>query len=321
MLKALLRSLRTGVVTVSYPASPAPVPERFRGAPTVRAGAAFDRLPKPASCPSGALAVRDGSPPRYTIDLARCIFCGRCAGAETGLELGHQIELASRRRESLVVQFERSPEGKAAVLPPAPAAEQVAQRIHQILGRSLALRHLDAGSCNGCDWELTTLLNPVYDVRRLGIDFVASPRHADGVIVTGPVTRNLEQAVRKTWEAVPEPRIVVAVGACASSGGLPGKSYASAGGVGEVLPVDVFIPGCPPRPEAIIFGILLALGRTSPPLAKPAAAATSALSSPPAPAASAPLPKVGRAGGAGEGLAGARTHLLHRRKAWDGRMG
>lgn len=106
-------------------------------------------------------------------------------------------------------------------------------------------------------------MNPVYDVRRLGIDFVASHRHADGVIVTGPVTRNLETAVRRTYEAVPEPRMVIAVGACACSGGIVGRSYASAGGVAEVLPVDVLVPGCPPRPEAIIFGILLTLGRAA----------------------------------------------------------
>jgi Ni,Fe-hydrogenase III small subunit len=146
-------------------------------------------------------------------------------------------------------------------LPSPPPAAEVAKQIRRTLGRSLSLRHLDSGSCNACDWELTALLNPVYDVRRLGIDFVASPRHADGVIVTGPVTRNLETAVRRTYEAVPEPRIVIAVGACATSGGIVGRSYASAGGVAEVLPVDVFIPGCPPRPEAIIFGILLAVGR------------------------------------------------------------
>jgi len=130
-----------------------------------------------------------------------------------------------------------------------------------VLGRSLHLRHLDAGSCNACDWELSALLNPVYDVRRLGIDFVASPRHADGVVVTGPVTRNLETAVRRTFEAVPDPRIVIAVGACAASGGIVGEGYASAGGVDRVLPVDVYIPGCPPRPEALLFGILVAVGR------------------------------------------------------------
>jgi Ni,Fe-hydrogenase III small subunit len=101
----------------------------------------------------------------------------------------------------------------------------------------------------------------VYDVRRLGIDVVASPRHADGLVVTGPVTRNLETAVRRTFNAVPDPRIVIAVGACAASGGIVGEGYASAGGVDGILPVDVYIPGCPPRPEAIIFGILVALGR------------------------------------------------------------
>src|SRR5664280_1732277 len=115
--------------------------------------------------------------------------------------------------------------------------------------------------CNACDWELAALLNPVYDVRRLGIDFVASPRHADGVVVTGPITRNLETAVRRTVEAVPDPRIVIAVGACAASGGIFGEGYASAGGVDRVLPVDVYIPGCPPRPEAILFGIMVAIGR------------------------------------------------------------
>ncbi len=301
MLKALLRSLRTGVVTVSYPAAPAPVPERFRGQPTVRPGAAFDALPKPSVCPSGALSLQGqegggGGAARYAIDVGRCVFCGRCSG--DGIAMGRQLELASRKREGLVVQLERGAEGLAVERQPtaqAAAADEVARRIKEVLGRSLALRHLDAGSCNGCDWELTTLLNPVYDVRRLGIDFVASPRHADGVIVTGPVTRNLEQAVRKTLEAVPEPRIVVAVGACACSGGIAGQSYASAGGVAEVLPVDVFIPGCPPRPEAIIFGVLLALGRAAPPAREAGTAIAPAASAPSssAPAAAGPLPKAG----------------------------
>ncbi len=177
------------------------------------------------------------------------------------IELGRQVELASRQRRGLVVELEADKDGRVVTLPSPPPGPEVAAQIRRTLGRSLALRHLDSGSCNACDWELTALLNPVYDVRRLGIDFVASPRHADGVIVTGPVTRNLETAVRRTYEAVPEPRIVIAVGACATSGGMVGRSYASAGGVAEVLPVDVFIPGCPPRPEAIIFGILLAVGR------------------------------------------------------------
>ena len=116
-----------------------------------------------------------------------------------------------------MVELEADEAGRVVALPCPPPGPEVAEQIRRTLGRSLALRHLDSGSCNACDWELTALLNPVYDVRRLGVDFVASPRHADGVIVTGPVTRNLETAVRRTYEAVPEPRIVIAVGACATS--------------------------------------------------------------------------------------------------------
>ncbi|MBW6496504.1 MAG: hypothetical protein K0B16_18500 [Burkholderiaceae bacterium] len=263
MLRAILRSLRTGVVTIDYPQRPARVPERFRGAPAARENARFDALPGPSCCPSGAIVggPPGEEPPRQTIDLGRCLFCGRCAEEAAGaLELGRQVELAAHTRTRLVVTLEPAAGGRVTAPPPPPDTE-VAERIRRVLGRSLHLRHLDSGSCNACDWELTALLNPVYDVRRLGIDFVASPRHADGVVVTGPVTRNLETAVHRTWEAVPAPRVVIAVGACAVSGGIAGTSYASAGGVGEVLPVDVFIPGCPPRPEAILFGLLLAVGR------------------------------------------------------------
>ena len=262
MLTALLRSLRTGVVTIRYPDEPAQPPARYRGAPRVQPGAVMATLPPPSVCPSGAIA---GGPSRYAIDRARCLYCGFCAEAslDGAIALGRQVELGARKRESLVVEVESDAEGRAVPLPAPPPAEEVAEGIRGTLGRSLQLRHLDSGSCNACDWELTALLNPVYDVRRLGIDFVASPRHADGVIVTGPMTRNLELAARRTYAAVPEPRVVIAVGACASSGGIVGRGYASAGGVAEVLPVDVFIPGCPPRPEAIIFGILLAVGRVS----------------------------------------------------------
>jgi Ni,Fe-hydrogenase III small subunit/formate hydrogenlyase subunit 6/NADH:ubiquinone oxidoreductase subunit I len=260
MLTAILRSLRTGIVTIRYPEAPAHPPERFRGAPTVCPGSTVGKLPPASVCPSGAIT---NGPGRYGIDVGRCIFCGRCAESslDGAIELGRQVELATRQRKGLVVEVQSDHDGRAVELPSPPPGAEVAEQIRRTLGRSLALRHLDSGSCNACDWELTALLNPVYDVRRLGIDFVASPRHADGVIVTGPVTRNLETAVRRTYDAVPEPRIVIAVGACATSGGIVGRSYASAGGVAEVLPVDVFIPGCPPRPEAIIFGILLAIGR------------------------------------------------------------
>lgn len=138
---------------------------------------------------------------------------------------------------------------------------ELAARIRRHLGRSLHIRHLDSGSCNGCDWELNALLNPYYDLQRLGMDFVASPRHADLLLVTGVMTRNLADAARRTYEAMPEPRLVVAVGACAVGGGVFAKTYAADGAASPVLPIDVFVPGCPPRPEAIINGLLIAAGR------------------------------------------------------------
>jgi Ni,Fe-hydrogenase III small subunit/formate hydrogenlyase subunit 6/NADH:ubiquinone oxidoreductase subunit I len=264
MLRIVIDALRTGVVTTRYPAEPSVPPDRFRGAPVLRPGS---RLPPPTVCPTGALSERlDAGRRHVTLDLARCIFCGRCAEDpwKDAVAMGRDFELAARHRADLRIEVVADDAAVPVVGPaPDPAAEaaRASSEIHRVLGRSLHLRHLDAGSCNACDWELSALLNPVYDVRRLGIDFVASPRHADGVAVTGPVTRNLTTAVRRTVEAVPEPRVVIAVGACAASGGIVGEGYASAGGVDRVLPVDVYIPGCPPRPEAILFGILVAIGR------------------------------------------------------------
>ncbi len=144
------------------------------------------------------------------------------------------------------------------------AARRLRRTIERTLGRSLHVRHLDTGSCNGCDWEVAALLNPYHDVQRLGIDFVASPRHADLLLVTGTMTRNLEEAARRTYEAMPTPRLVVAVGACAINGGVFAGSYAARDGIGDVLPVDVLVPGCPPRPEALIHGLLVAVGRMAP---------------------------------------------------------
>jgi Ni,Fe-hydrogenase III small subunit len=139
--------------------------------------------------------------------------------------------------------------------------QKVSERIGRVLGRSLAIRQVDAGSCNGCELEISALSNPIYDLERLGIQFVASPRHADMLLVTGPVTRNMELALWKAYQATADPKVVVAVGACGISGGIFGRNYATVGGVNEVVPVDVFIPGCPPRPEALLYGILLAVGR------------------------------------------------------------
>jgi Ni,Fe-hydrogenase III small subunit len=264
MLRIVLNALRTGVVTTRYPAEPAVTPDRFRGAPLLRPGS---HLPPPSVCPTGAISERFDAEGRHVaLDLARCVFCGRCAEDPwaDAITMGRDFELSARRRDDLRIEVVADGPAIApaeSALHPDADADRVSSEIHRVLGRSLHLRHLDAGSCNACDWELAALLNPVYDVRRLGIDVVASPRHADGVMVTGPVTRNLETAVRRTFEAIPDPRVVIAVGACAASGGIVGEGYASAGGVDRVLPVDVYIPGCPPRPEAIIFGLLVAVGR------------------------------------------------------------
>ena len=141
------------------------------------------------------------------------------------------------------------------------AGAELRGAIARSLGRSLAIREVDAGSCNGCEMEIQGLNNPIYDIERFGIHFVASPRHADMLLVTGPVTRNMELALRKTYDAMPAPRLVVAVGACGCSGGIFGINYASLGGVDRILPVDVYIPGCPPNPHALLHGILMAIGR------------------------------------------------------------
>jgi len=142
-----------------------------------------------------------------------------------------------------------------------PQPEAVRTEVQRLLGRALNIRQLDAGSCNGCEAEITALTNPYYDLERFGIHFVASPKHADMLLVTGPVTRNMTEAVRATYEAVPAPKLVVAVGACGCSGGLFAGSHAVTGAVDAVIPVDRYIPGCPPTPAMILSGILEVLGR------------------------------------------------------------
>ena len=140
-------------------------------------------------------------------------------------------------------------------------AERIQRDLLATLGRALAIRHVDAGSCNGCELEIHALDNPYYNLEGLGIKFVASPRHADMLLVTGPVTRNMEMALKRTYDAMPDPKLVVAVGDCGRDGGLFGESYATCGGVDKVIPVDVAVPGCPPPPLDILTGILTAISR------------------------------------------------------------
>ena len=148
---------------------------------------------------------------------------------------------------------------------PAPTADPAREsdRIHadilKLLGRALAIRQIDAGSCNGCELEIHALNNPYYNIEGCGIKFVASPRHADLLLVTGPVSRNMEIAVKRTYDATPDPKLVVAVGDCGCSGGVFGESYASCGRVSNVIPVDVAVQGCPPPPVEILRGILSAI--------------------------------------------------------------
>ena len=152
---------------------------------------------------------------------------------------------------------------------PEPAAEMVvAARLHEdilrTLGRALTIRQVDAGSCNGCELEIHALGNPYYNIEGAGIKFVASPRHADMLLVTGPVSKHMAIALRRTYDATPDPKLVVAVGDCGCTGGIFGESYATLGGVGSVIPVDVAVPGCPPSPTALLQGILAAISTAAP---------------------------------------------------------
>jgi Ni,Fe-hydrogenase III small subunit len=143
-------------------------------------------------------------------------------------------------------------------------ADALQSQILAVMGRALCIRAVDAGSCNGCELEIHALNNPLYNLEGLGIRFVASPRHADLLLVTGPVARNMEVALTRTYQATPDPKLVVAVGDCGCTGGIFGESYASCGRVSNVIPVDVAVPGCPPSPRRILSGILTAISKTAP---------------------------------------------------------
>jgi Ni,Fe-hydrogenase III small subunit/formate hydrogenlyase subunit 6/NADH:ubiquinone oxidoreductase subunit I len=264
MFKILQKTLRTGIVTTDYPVSEAKLPGHFRGKPSFDFERWQDARPAAEVCPTEAISFRDDGDTRIvTVDYGRCIFCGLCAGE--AVRITQEFELATRSRNRLVrtATYGLNPDGTHSRF--IAGEEAIGQTVHDeiknLLGRSLSIREVDAGSCNGCELEIIALNNPIYDIERFGIHFVASPRHADMLLVTGPVTRNMELALLKTFRATPDPKVVVAVGACGISGGIFGESYASLGGVDNVVPVDVYIPGCPPRPQALLHGILLAIGR------------------------------------------------------------
>lgn len=201
-----------------------------------------------AACPQGCAQCKEicpgGAISEAGVDAKRCIYCHLCmeicpAGCISAVEV--PVLAGSPSMEEL---------GKA-----------MREKVKKVCQKSLHIRYVDAGACNGCDFEINSLTNPVYDIQQYGVDFVASPRHADMLLVTGVVTRNLEIALLKTYEAAPQPCLVVAVGSCACGGGIFREAYAAGGGVDKHLPVDVYVPGCPPTPALIVKGILTAIDR------------------------------------------------------------
>jgi Ni,Fe-hydrogenase III small subunit/ferredoxin len=254
MFKMILARLQQKHRTIRYPdAPPPPLPDRFRGSPTMAA----DRCPDgcracEAACPIGAIQL--GKPAK--IDLGKCLFCTDCTAAcpQNCITHGPDYRMSVRTREDLVVDADK-PEVKLAV--------ELDTAMKKLLGRSLKLRQVSAGGCNACEAD-TNVLNTVgWDLARFGVQFVASPRHADGLLITGPVTRNMELALKKTYDAVPGPKLVIAVGACAISGGPYRDHDQVCNGADSILPVDLYVPGCPPHPLTILDGLLRLLGKLS----------------------------------------------------------
>ncbi|WP_019971116.1 ferredoxin [Mycobacterium sp. 141] len=253
----MLRGLRNGVLTSRWPARPDPYFSAFAGAvKVVRAPDSPQDLARieqaAAACPTAAITVD----PAVRLDRGRCIMCGRCIDADPavfGWDIGSDTGVVDR--ESLVVgQVDESEEALAHL------RVQLARRVRR-LRRSVHLRHVDAGSDGSDEWEVQALTNPVYDIHRLGLFFTASPRHADILLVTGIGTAGMIEPLRRTLQAMPAPTVVIAAGTDAISGGLIGGGYTGGTGVGDIVPVDIWVPGSPATPFSLLHAILLALGR------------------------------------------------------------
>lgn len=255
---------KIGNRTTTYPAPGAAVPEGPFQDVAIDPTRVRDLGRAADACPNGALTA-EGS--HAHIDHGACLACGACARADPGFTLTRGFENAARARhdqQELVALDLASTEARDAPHDEAALGAtktKLRDEIRRVFGRSLHIREVAAGGCNGCEVEAVNLSNPYYDVERLGVHFVASPRHADMLLVTGPTSWHMADPLRVAYEAMPAPKLVVAVGACGIMGGPFVGSYAVTGGVDRVLPVDVYIPGCPPRPEALIHGVLLAVGK------------------------------------------------------------
>lgn len=249
MLKVIRERFRQGHRTIAFPGSAPVLPARFRGMPSVDQGKCLCGCSVCVEvCPQQA--IRKGNV--LALDLGRCVFCGECVTAcpEQAIKLTNGFAMATRTRHGLVYKCEDLDLAKA--LEPG---------LLTVFGKSLKLRQVSAGGCSACEADINVLSTVVFDLGRFGIQVVASPRHADGLLVTGPVTSNMRQALLDTYAAMPDPRLVVACGACAISGGPFRDSAHVKNGLEGIIPVDLYLPGCPPHPLTIMDGLLRLLGR------------------------------------------------------------
>ncbi len=250
MFDFLRTRLRQGTRTLRFPSEDATFPERFRGRPVLEAGRCASGCRDCSTrIPSRLVRLaRDGA---AALDLGACLFSPEEALAcpHDAVQYTRDYRMATSTRDALV-----TPTGEVQL------ARALDERARRLFGRSLRLRSVVAGSCNGCEAELVALGNVVFDLARFGVQFVASPRHADGIVVTGAVNTNMRLALQKTYEAVPDPKLVIAVGACAISGGPFQGSPEVADGIGNLFPVDLWVAGCPPHPLTVLDGLLRLLG-------------------------------------------------------------
>lgn len=250
MLKVLLARVKQKYRTIGFPKEAPVLPDRFRGRPEIDSS----RCPPNCSictdvCPTDAISIKNN---RIRLDLGRCLFCPECERAcpEKAIRFSTDHRLAVSNHDSLTI-------GKKELQ----LAKTLDDKARSIFGRSLKLRQVSAGGCNGCEADVNVLNTVVFDLGRFGIQFVASPRHADGLLITGPVTQNMEEALKKTYEAMPSPKLVIAVGACAISGGPYIGHTEQKNGADKIVPIDLYIPGCPPHPITILDGLLRLLGK------------------------------------------------------------